>query len=199
MRRDQCPATATMLARVLRLLFQRRDLSAVRVYLERQWQKIIAQRVSLRDLIFAKEVKLGAYRGPTLPAAAMVASRAAADDPRAAPLWKERIQYVVVEGEGTRLYELVHTPEEVMQRRLRINAEYYITRAINPALARVLNLVGVDVEVRARVRAELMKLREVTRRPLLVLHRADMVQSDATSARASPGWCVAPHVTARSR
>ena len=34
----------------------------VRRYLERQWTKILAGRVSVQDFIFAKEVRLGTYK-----------------------------------------------------------------------------------------------------------------------------------------
>ncbi len=40
----------------MRTLFETRDLSAVRSYLQRQWTKILAGRVSLQDFVFAKEV-----------------------------------------------------------------------------------------------------------------------------------------------
>lgn len=34
----------------------------MRRYLERQWTKILAGRVSVQDFIFAKEVRLGTYK-----------------------------------------------------------------------------------------------------------------------------------------
>ena len=65
-------------------------------YAERQWDKILSGRVSLADFVFAKEVRMGTYTNP--PAAAHVASRAMAQDPRAEPRYCERIPYVVVHG-----------------------------------------------------------------------------------------------------
>lgn len=56
----------------------------VKSYLERQWGKILAGRVSVQDFIFAKEVRLGTYsaRAAVLPPQALVATRAMAADPR---------------------------------------------------------------------------------------------------------------------
>ena len=56
----------------------------MRRYLERQWSKILAGRVSVQDFIMAKEVRLGTYsaRASTIPPAALVATRAMAADPR---------------------------------------------------------------------------------------------------------------------
>lgn len=58
-RRDGCPAVVKIMERMLRTLFETRDLSVVRSYLQRQWAKILAGRVSLEDFVFAKEVCSG--------------------------------------------------------------------------------------------------------------------------------------------
>lgn len=47
-----------MLEKSLKMLFEDGDVSLVRKYVERQFNKIILGRVSLQDLTFAKE-----YRG----------------------------------------------------------------------------------------------------------------------------------------
>ncbi len=46
----------------------------VKEYVQRQWGKILAGRVSLADFVFAKEVKLGTYvaRNGLVPPAAQV-------------------------------------------------------------------------------------------------------------------------------
>lgn len=50
-------------------------------------------------------------------------------------------------GAGSRLMDVVVAPRALLDSggRLRLNAQYYITKQINAALARVLQLVGVDV------------------------------------------------------
>lgn len=70
-------------------------------YLERQWHKILANRVSVQDFVFAKEVRLGTYspKAAVVPPAAIVAAKAMATDPRAEPRFAERVPYVVVYGE----------------------------------------------------------------------------------------------------
>ena len=73
----------------------------VKQYLERQWHKILANRVSVQDFVFAKEVRLGTYspKAAVVPPAAIVAAKAMATDPRAEPRFAERVPYVVVYGE----------------------------------------------------------------------------------------------------
>ena len=48
---------------------------------------------------------------------------------------------------GSRLMDVVVAPRALVEAggRYRLNAQYYITKQINPAIARVLQLVGADV------------------------------------------------------
>ena len=59
----------------------------------------------------------------------------------------ERVPYVVVYGRpGQPLIQLVKEPHELIENpALRINAEYYISNQILPAVNRALSLTGVDV------------------------------------------------------
>lgn len=76
-RRDQCPLVVKTYESVLRILFRKRDLSAVKRYVVKIWKKILEDRLPLSDFVFAKEVKFGSYaRENTLPPAAVVATRA---------------------------------------------------------------------------------------------------------------------------
>lgn len=73
--------------------------------------------------------------------------RMMAYDRRLEPRVGERVPYVVVYGlPGVPLIQLVRRPMEVLQdHSLRLNATYYITKQILPPLARMFQLIGVDV------------------------------------------------------
>lgn len=149
-RRDSCPAVVKIMEQALRILFTSADISSARRYVERQFKRIISGRVSILDFIFAKEVRLGTYRGSasSIPPAALIATKAMAADPRAEPRFGERIPYVVVHGEpGARLIDMVVPPENLVESggQLRLHAVYYITKQIIPALERFLSLIGADV------------------------------------------------------
>ncbi|RLN35611.1 DNA polymerase zeta catalytic subunit isoform X2 [Panicum miliaceum] len=149
-RRDTCPAVAKILERSIRIMFEEQDLIKVRSYLERQWTRILSGKVSIRDFIFAKEVRLGTYsaRASTLPPAAIVATKAMLSDPRAEPRYAERVPYVVIHGEpGARLVDMVIDPYGLLQvgSPYRLNELYYITKQIIPALQRVFGLLGADL------------------------------------------------------
>ncbi|XP_039129242.1 DNA polymerase zeta catalytic subunit isoform X3 [Dioscorea cayenensis subsp. rotundata] len=125
-------------------------LQRVKSYLERQWTRILAGRVSLQDFVFAKEVRLGTYstRAASLPPAAIVATKAMRIDPRAVPHYGERIPYIVIHGEpGARLIDMVVHPSAVLDINspYRLNDLYYITKQIIPALQRVFGLVNADL------------------------------------------------------
>ena len=149
-RRDTCEAVAKMMEKSLRLFFEHQNLSEVKAYLQRQWSRILSGRVSLKDFIFAKEVRLGTYstRGSSLPPAAIVATKAMRADPRAEPRYAERIPYVVIHGEpGARLIDMVVDPMELLaiDSPFRLNDLYYINKQIIPALQRVFGLVGANL------------------------------------------------------
>lgn len=68
-------------------------------------------------------------------------------DKRAEPRKKERVPYVIVNGPpGVPLIRLVRSPRDlILDPSLRINAAYYITKAIVPPMQRCFSLLGADV------------------------------------------------------
>lgn len=68
-------------------------------------------------------------------------------DRRLEPRVGERVPYVIVYGmPGMPLIQLVRRPMEALQDpSLRLNSTYYITKQILPPLARIFQLIGVDV------------------------------------------------------
>ncbi|XP_029965506.1 LOW QUALITY PROTEIN: DNA polymerase zeta catalytic subunit [Salarias fasciatus] len=147
-RRDGCPAVSKILERSIKLLFETRDVSQVKQFVQRQCVKVLDGRASMQDLTFAKEYRgSGSYRpGACIPALELT-RRMMAYDRRLEPRVGERVPYVVVYGmPGVPLIQLVRRPAEVLQDAgLRLNATYYISKQILPPLARVFQLIGVDV------------------------------------------------------
>uniref|UniRef100_A0A671MVS0 DNA polymerase zeta catalytic subunit n=1 Tax=Sinocyclocheilus anshuiensis TaxID=1608454 RepID=A0A671MVS0_9TELE len=147
-RRDGCPAVAKILERSLKLLFEARDISQVKQYVQRQCVKVLEAKASMQDLIFAKEYRgSGSYRPGACVPALELTRRMMAHDRRLEPRVGERVPYVIVYGmPGVPLIQLVRRPVEVLQDpSLRLNATYYITKQILPPLARIFSLIGVDV------------------------------------------------------
>ncbi|KAI7963511.1 hypothetical protein MJO29_003938 [Puccinia striiformis f. sp. tritici] len=192
-RRDGIPALQKIQEICLKKLFATQDLSDIKAYLYRQWQRLLLGKVSIQDFTFAKEVKLGTYseKGPP-PPGALIAARKMALDPRTEPAYAERVPYVIVKGAPqSRLRDRAVSPELLLQNRsvllnnpsmkvlfcgwtlnhtgrfkwpillmfscdtalsiwensslLALDAEYYINRVFIPSLARIFNLIGVDV------------------------------------------------------
>ncbi|KAF4520400.1 hypothetical protein B566_EDAN018620 [Ephemera danica] len=147
-RRDGCPAVSKMLEKSLRVLFETQDVSLVKQYVTKQFQKILMARINLQDLVFAKEFRgFSGYKPGACVPALELARQWIRVDRRAEPRHGERVPYVVVSGApGLPLIRLVRSPHELLRDPgLRINAEYYITRAITPALQRCFSLIGADV------------------------------------------------------
>lgn len=151
-RRDGIPAQLKMVEKTLRILFSTNDLSLVKKYTLDQFRKIMANRISVRDFCFAKEVRFGTYKNMQhIPAGAAVAMKKVARDPRSEPQYKERVPYVVIEDvEKPRIRDRSVAPEEFLaayklMQPVRLDYDYYITRVLIPPLERIFNLVGADI------------------------------------------------------
>ncbi|RZB70336.1 DNA polymerase zeta catalytic subunit [Asbolus verrucosus] len=147
-RRDGCPAVAKMLEKCLRLLFETKNVSLVKQYVQRQFQKILIGRISLQDLTFAKEYRgASGYRPGACVPALELTRKWTAIDKRNEPRNKQRVPYVIASGPpGVPLIRLVRSPTEFLDDpSLRPNAIYYITKVIIPPINRCFNLIGADL------------------------------------------------------
>lgn len=147
-RRDGCPAVSKMLEKVLRILFETKDVSLVKSYVCKQFTKLLSGNANLQDLIFAKEFRgINGYKPTACVPALEMTRNWIRLDPRKIPRRGERVPFIVINGPpGLPLIKLVRHPDEVlMNDGLIINAMYYITKAIIPPLNRCLLLIGADV------------------------------------------------------
>lgn len=147
-RRDGHPAQQKIIEKSLKVLFDTKDLSQVKHYLQEQFRKIYKNKVSIQDFCFAKEVRLGSYKSEkTAPAGAVVAIRQMETDTRNAPQYKERVPYLVVKAKSGEILrnrslsplEFISSPD------LELDADYYVTKTLIPPLSRLLNVMGINV------------------------------------------------------
>ncbi|XP_023971318.2 DNA polymerase zeta catalytic subunit isoform X1 [Physeter macrocephalus] len=137
-----------ILERSLKLLFETRDISLIKQYVQRQCMKLLEGKASIQDFIFAKEYRGSASYKPGACVPALELTRKMLTyDRRSEPRVGERVPYVIIYGTpGLPLIQLVRRPVEVLQDpTLRLNATYYITKQILPPLARIFSLIGIDV------------------------------------------------------
>lgn len=147
-RRDSCSAVSKILERSIKLLFETRDISQIKQYVQRQCTKVLEGKASIQDLTFAKEYRgSGSYHPGACVPALELTRRMLTYDRRSEPRVGERVAYVIVYGTpGLPLIQLVRRPIDLLQDpSLRLNTTYYITKQILPPLNRVFSLIGVDV------------------------------------------------------
>ncbi|TFK41148.1 hypothetical protein BDQ12DRAFT_697053 [Crucibulum laeve] len=147
-RRDGVLAQRKMTENTIKILFRTQDLSEIKRYCCDSWTKILENKASIQDFIFAKEVRMGTYSDNVPPPpGVMVAARRIAIDPNYEPQYGERVPYVIVRGEpGTKLVERAIDPLELLNdSQLNLDATYYITKVLIPPLERIFNLVGANV------------------------------------------------------
>lgn len=117
----------------VRILFRTQDLSDVKQYCYRSWLKILENKVSIQDFIFAREVRIGTYRYassgeytyiikggiysdkvPPPPGVAVIARRQL-EDPNDEAQYGDRIPYVIARGApNERLVDRAVAPEELL-------------------------------------------------------------------------------------
>ncbi|KAF3917252.1 hypothetical protein AA313_de0201418 [Arthrobotrys entomopaga] len=169
-RRDGTPAEQKIEEAALKTLFRTSDLSQVKEYFQRQCTKIMAEKVSIQDFCFAKEVRLGTYSEKgMLPPGALISTKRMLADHRAEPQYGERVPYVVISGApGARLADRCVPPEELLENsQNRLDAEYYISKNLIPPLERIFNLVGANVRAWYDEMPKIQRLRRIAEPPSL--------------------------------
>ncbi|GBG25901.1 DNA polymerase zeta catalytic subunit [Hondaea fermentalgiana] len=144
-RRDSCPIMKRIMNDLLESAFLSRDLSQTKRIFQDHARRILENKVSVRDFVFASKVRTPIeeqYKAGSYPPSVTVALRRAKADPMAYPVYKERVEYVIADGlPSARLADLVQPPRPG----IRINASYYLKRKIIEPLQRLFRLVNVDV------------------------------------------------------
>jgi len=160
-RRDGVPAQRKMTETALKILFRTQDLSDVKRYCYRSWLKILENKVSIQDFIFAREVRMGTYSDKVPPPpGVVVAARRQLEDPNNEAQYGDRIPYVIARGAPhERLVDRAVAPEELFDGEKQLDGSYYISRVLIPPLERIFNLVGADVrgwyeEMPRKIRAD---------------------------------------------
>lgn len=148
-RSDNCEAVGKVTEKMIKILFQTKDLSKLKDYLYQTYNKIISGRIVFKDFVFFKRVKLGTYRSESLPPSAQVALELYKKDNRFFPLYGQYFPYVVYnskEGTKFKLKDSVISPMEFFKNRnMTINSAYYIDN-IKTVVNRFLEPIGVKID-----------------------------------------------------
>jgi DNA polymerase zeta len=150
-RRDTCLIVSKILQHSLKLLFQSKDVTRVRRYVQSECEKILTNRYNLLDFIFAKEYRGKANYHQAAPVPALrIAMERAKNNPLAEPNQGERVPYLIglnSEFPNANLIDCVWTLDNVLELKsqFKLNSMYYIKKQILPALDRCLALIGVNV------------------------------------------------------
>lgn len=150
-RRDTCSIVSKILQHSLKLLFQTKDITRVRLYVQSECEKILANRFNLLDFIFAKEYRGKTNYHPSAPVPALrIAMERAKTNPLAEPNQGERVPYLIglnSEFPNANLIDCVWTLDNVLKLKsqFKLHSMYYIKKQILPALDRCLALIGVNV------------------------------------------------------
>ena len=148
-RRDKCELVSIILEKMIKILFETKNLSKLKKYLFKCFDKIISGKTIIKNFIFSKEVKLGKYKSDRLPASALIADNLHKKDKNFFALYKQRIPYLVYYGKNGQKEmknNIIHPLDFFSDINNTINAEYYIEFVIT-MVKRFLEPLGVDIEL----------------------------------------------------
>ena len=148
-RRDTCNAIRKIIEKMIKILFDKRDLSILKNYLYKCFDKIISGDIIFKDFIFSREVKFGKYKGDNLPPSAQVANQLHQKDKNFYALYKQRVPYVIYNnqnGEKTLKNSVISIEEFFSKNNYTIYYDYYITLILK-MIDRFLGPLGIDVEL----------------------------------------------------
>ena len=146
-RRDTCEAVSKTIEKIIKILFQKKDLSLLKQSLYTSFDKIISGKVISKEFIFSKSVKFGTYRGDNAPPSATVAFNLYKKDKNFFPSYGQRVPFLVYNnplGERTLVNSVISPDEFFSNSSYTINCDYYI-ETIMKVVNRFLEPVGVDV------------------------------------------------------
>jgi DNA polymerase zeta len=150
-RRDTCPIVSRILQHSLKILFQTRNVTRVRRYVQDECTKMINNHVNLLECVFAKEYRgKNKYHAAAPVPALRIAMERAQTNPLAEPNAGERVPYLIGlnnDMSNANLIDCVWTLDRVltMKSQFQLNTSYYIRKQILPAVDRCLALIGVNV------------------------------------------------------
>ena len=148
-RRDTCNAISKIIEKMIKILFEKRDLSIMKNYLYKSFDKIISGDIIFKDFIFSREVKFGKYRGENLPPSAQVANQLHQKDKNFYALYHQRVPYIIYNnpnGEKNLKNSVISIEEFFSNNNYTIYYDYYINLILK-VIDRFLGPLGIDVEL----------------------------------------------------
>jgi len=144
-RRDGCPLTQRIMRESLEILFQTRDISKLKSFLNNEWKKIIQEKIPIQEFIISKAVKLGKYGETHIPPSALIALEKMKYDPRSNPQYGERVPFIVIyKGPNSPLKDCIISPENLFTKiGYKIHSTYYIMKQVIPPLNRLFKIIGL--------------------------------------------------------
>ena len=143
-RRDSCDYMKDVYGGVLDILMKSTDMGAAIKYLDTCLNNLIAGKVSMDKLAITKALKSD-YKNPDSIGHNVLAERIGKRDPGNKPKSGDRIKFVFIVNDDKKALqgEKMETPEFIIENKLPIDYNHYITNQIMKPL---LQLFGLDVE-----------------------------------------------------
>lgn len=145
-RRDSCDYLKDVYGGILTILMKENNVQKATQYLDQALNDLIQGKVPMDKLLLTRALRSD-YKNPKSIAHKVLADRIAQRDPGNKPKSGDRIKFVFIQTPGsskkTLLGDRVETPEFILQNKLKIDYNYYIT---NQLMKPIQQLFGLALE-----------------------------------------------------
>jgi DNA polymerase elongation subunit (family B) len=146
-RRDNAPIVKDVYGGALDIILEQKDIGKAAEFVKDMLVKVMKAELPMDKFAITKQLRddykamAEGYKGPaTIPAHRILADRITKRDPGNAPSVGERLRYVYIQTDKKLQADKIETPEYVVEKKLKLDSQFYITNQIQNPVAQLFAL-----------------------------------------------------------
>jgi len=146
-RRDNAPIVKDVYGGALDIILEEKDIGKAAEFVKDMLVKVMKAELPMDKFAITKQLRddykamAEGYKGPaTIPAHRILADRITKRDPGNAPSVGERLRYVYIQTDKKLQADKIETPEYVVEKKLKLDSQFYITNQIQNPVAQLFAL-----------------------------------------------------------
>jgi DNA polymerase elongation subunit (family B) len=146
-RRDNAPIVKDVYGGALDIILEEKDIGKAAGFVKDMLVKVMKADLPMDKFAITKQLRddykamAEGYKGPaTIPAHRILADRITKRDPGNAPSVGERLRYVYIQTDKKLQADKIETPEYVVEKKLKLDSQFYITNQIQNPVAQLFAL-----------------------------------------------------------
>jgi DNA polymerase elongation subunit (family B) len=157
-RRDNAPIVKDVYGGIIDILMKEKNIDSAVRFLKNSINDLINGKININKLIISKSLR-GNYKNPKQIAHKVLADRIGKRDPGNKPKVGDRIAYVYFKGKKKKVLqsEKIETPQYIIDNKLQIDYQHYITNQIMKPVQQLFALVLEDMSLFRKKRGHTLR------------------------------------------